>query len=188
MSQQELVIRVVEALERASIDYMITGSLVSSFQGEPRLSHDVDLVVALDAMQIDTVLQAFSDDEFYLSKEAIEAAVRTRHMFNLLQVSSGDKVDFWLLTDSAFGAMRFSRKLQEPLFGRPMYLSTPEDTILQKLSRAQQSHGSEKQFHNALRVFEVQFPLLDFAYLNHWAVELEVDDQLRRIECAAEPI
>ncbi len=43
MSQQELLIRAVQALTAAGINYMLTGSLASSLQGEPRLSHDIDL-------------------------------------------------------------------------------------------------------------------------------------------------
>lgn len=41
MSQQELLKIVVKALENANIQYMITGSIVSSLQGEPRLTHDI---------------------------------------------------------------------------------------------------------------------------------------------------
>jgi predicted nucleotidyltransferase len=47
MSQQELVKEVIGALERAGIEYMLTGSLVSSMQGEARTTHDIDIVVAL---------------------------------------------------------------------------------------------------------------------------------------------
>ncbi len=41
MSQQELLKRVITALKNTSIQYMLTGSLVSSLQGEPRLTHDI---------------------------------------------------------------------------------------------------------------------------------------------------
>ena len=45
MSQQELLKRVVKALDDARIDYMLTGPIVSSMQGEPRSTHDIDMVV-----------------------------------------------------------------------------------------------------------------------------------------------
>ena len=41
MSQQELLKKVVLTLDQNDIDYMLTGSLVSSMQGEPRLTHDI---------------------------------------------------------------------------------------------------------------------------------------------------
>ena len=40
MSQQELLRRVVKELEELDVEYMLTGSLVSSLQGEPRATHD----------------------------------------------------------------------------------------------------------------------------------------------------
>jgi len=47
MSQQELLAKVVSVLESLGVDYMVTGSLASSIQGEPRSTHDIDLVVAI---------------------------------------------------------------------------------------------------------------------------------------------
>jgi hypothetical protein len=47
MSQQELLKKVVAALESGAIPYMLTGSLVSSLRGEPRSTHDIDDVVAM---------------------------------------------------------------------------------------------------------------------------------------------
>lgn len=45
MLQPELLIRkVVQILESAGIEYMMTGSIVSSLQGEPWSTHDIDLV------------------------------------------------------------------------------------------------------------------------------------------------
>ncbi|MBD3672180.1 MAG: hypothetical protein HUJ26_01525 [Planctomycetaceae bacterium] len=42
MSQSELLKVVVETLQKLEVPYMITGSLASSAQGEPRSTHDID--------------------------------------------------------------------------------------------------------------------------------------------------
>ncbi len=47
MSQQELLRKVIQALDQVGIQYMITGSLASSLQGEPRSTHDIDMVIAI---------------------------------------------------------------------------------------------------------------------------------------------
>ena len=49
MPQQALLKRIVEALDGAGSPYMLTGSLASSLQGEPRASHDIDLVISESA-------------------------------------------------------------------------------------------------------------------------------------------
>ena len=48
MSQQSLLKKVIQRLENLGIEYMITGSIVSSLQGEPRSTHDIDVVIAME--------------------------------------------------------------------------------------------------------------------------------------------
>lgn len=64
MPQQELLKQVVQTLDLLDIDYMVTGSIASSMQGEPRLTHDIDLVVHLSAAQVPQLLQAFPQPDF----------------------------------------------------------------------------------------------------------------------------
>jgi hypothetical protein len=49
-----------------------------------------------------------------------------------------------------------------------MKISTPEDTILMKLRGANLSGGSEKQFRDALKVYEIQYQNLDLNYKEAW--------------------
>jgi hypothetical protein len=72
--------------------------------------------------------------------------------------------------------------------GRPVHVSSPEDTILMKLNWSRQSGGSEKQFGDALRVYEVQAGGLDHAYLETWAERLGVVGLWRRLLREAEPV
>jgi len=53
-------------------------------------------------------------------------------------------------------------------------LSSPEDTILAKLRWADLSGGSEKQFVDAQRVYELQRGSLDLAYIGEWAETLDI--------------
>ena len=133
MSQQKLLIRVVEILELQGIPYMLTGSFASSLHGEPRASHDIDLVIQLAAAQVPTRKAAFPEPDFYLPEAAMREAIVHRSMFNLLSTTDGDKVDFWLLTETPFDRERFARRRPETILGRPVMTSTPEDTILMKL-------------------------------------------------------
>lgn len=187
MSQQELLKQVVPVLTAAGIDYMVTGSIASSLHGEPRSTHDIDLVVAMPADAAPKLMTAFSPPDFYLSEEAIADALRQRSMFNLLSLTDGEKVDFWILTDDPFDRSRFARKRVEQLPGMQLNVSSPEDTILAKLRWAKLSGGSEKQFTDALRVFEIQGDKLDLDYLKHWVSQLGVEGLWQRIQSEAEP-
>lgn len=113
-------------------------------------------------------------------------ALRTNGLFNLIDVNSGDKVDFWMLTDQPFDVSRFKRKRIEDVLGMRIAVSAPEDTILMKLHWGKESGGSDKHIIDALRVYEVQCGLLDLEYLRNWARTLGVSSLLDRIEEQAE--
>jgi hypothetical protein len=186
MSQQELLKKVIQVLEGAGIEYMVSGSLVSSLQGEPRSTHDIDVVVAVQRLMASALVRAFPSPDYYLTEESILEAIQDQGMFNLIDVNSGDKIDFWILTDDPFDYSRFKRKYTEEAMGIRIMVSSPEDTILMKLKWAKLSGGSEKQYTDALRVYEVQFEELDMDYLNHWSKKLSVDLLLERIQEEAE--
>lgn len=189
MPQQQLLKRVVDVLESARIEYMVTGSLVSSYQGAPRATHDIDLVVAISSADLPLLIAAFPAPDYYVDERAATSAIAARGQFNLLDIVGGDKVDFWLLTDSPFDRSRFGRRVFEDLGGLTVPISTPEDTILQKLKWAIEGGTvSERQFSDALRVFELQAPLLDRVYLAEWATALGVADLWSRLEATAKPL
>lgn len=188
MSQQELLKKVIQALDAAGIEYMATGSLVSSLQGEPRSTHDIDLVVAIPRRSAKDLINFFPPPGYYLDEESIVEAINSHGMFNLIEVDSGDKIDFWTLTDDAFDLSRFERRYREEVLGLGLFVSAPEDTILMKLRWAKLAGGSEKQFTDALRVYEVQYEKLDMNYMRTWAAKLDVEALLQRLQNEADII
>jgi len=165
---------------------MLTGSIVSSLQGEPRSTHDIDLVVAIEPASAEALAGAFHPPRYHLSQEGVLDAIVHRSMFNLIDANTGDSADFWILTDEPFDRSRFARRQVEEVMGLRIVVSSPEDTILAKLNWARLSGGSEKQYTDALRVFEVQFGELDLVYLRRWARELGVEQMLAGLEDEAE--
>jgi hypothetical protein len=181
MSQQELLAKVIRTLEQLEIDYMVTGSIVSSLQGEPRSTHDIDVVVNLPRSKALALANAFPSPDYYLDQDALLKAISARGMANLIDTNSGDKVDFWLLTETAFDLSRFARRYHLDVLGMRISVSSPEDTILMKLHWAKMSGGSEKQFIDAVRVYEVQNETMDHEYLREWALKLGIENEMRRL-------
>jgi len=186
MSQQKLLKTVIQILDQAGIQYMLTGSVASSLQGQPRATHDIDMVIAIEKSKAHELVEAFPSPDFYLDEHSVLDAINRQSMFNLIDLKSGDKVDFWILSNEAFDRSRFSRRYSEKFMGTEMHVSSPEDTILAKLKWAKLCGGSEKQFTDALRVYEVQYGKLDLDYLEHWAKELDVKSLWKRITNEAE--
>lgn len=191
MSQSELLKLVARRLEAAGIGYMVSGSVASSLQGEPRATHDIDIVVSVQVPAVDAAARlkaAFPEPDFYLDEAAARDAILLGGMFNLIDAREGDKVDFWLLTDDAFDQMRFERRYIDTFEDARLSVSRPEDTILMKLRWAALLGGSEKQFMDALRVYEVQHGRLDESYLDQWAATLGVTASLSRLRDEAQPL
>lgn len=167
---------------------MVTGSVVSSIQGDPRSTHDIDVVVMLDKTAVHSFSAAIPRDVFYLNELSVVEAVERKQMFNLLDGGTGNKVDFWLLTEEPFDTSRFSRRRNAAVLGLTnFYVSAPEDTILSKLRWAKLAGGSEKQLIDAIRVFEMQFDQLDMDYLRQWVEQLHLSDQWQQLIERAEP-
>ncbi len=95
MLQPKLLIKVLALLNKNQIDYMITGSFASSIQGEPRATHDVDLLANISYTAIPALIKAFPPPDYYISQIAIEEAIQHKSMFNLLDAVEGNKERFF---------------------------------------------------------------------------------------------
>jgi hypothetical protein len=102
-------------------------------------------------------------------------------MFNLIDTETGDKIDFWTLTDSMFDLSRFARRIQVELFGQKIWVSSPEDTILAKLRWSKMCGESSKQLTDAFHVHELNVKNLDNQYLQQWIIHLDLKDQWKRM-------
>lgn len=188
MPVSALLKKTAQVLDRLNVPFMLTGSLASSFLGEPRATHDIDMVVDLACAQVDSLLAEFPPPHYYVSREAAIEAVDRRGMFNVVDTEEGDKVDFWLLTDEAFDRSRFERRQRVQIEGVSVDVSSPEDTILMKLRWSRDSGGSERQLRDAIGVYEVQHGALDRVYIEHWIQSLELTAQWQRLLAEAEPL
>lgn len=188
MLQLKLLRKVLPILEKHKIDYMLTGSIVSSIQGAPRATHDVDVVVQVTTDSIPVLLNAFPPPQYYLSETGMKDSIERKNMFNLIDGTEGDKIDFWILTDEPFDTSRFARKQQGLFAGMQMKISSPEDTILKKLHWAKISGGSEKQFSDAMSVYEVQFGKLDMSYIESWVKKLGIENLWKKLKKKANPL
>ena len=115
MELSDLLRHLTETLERLEIPYAITGSMATSVHGEPRLTHDIDVVVDLKARQINDFCAAFPDPEYYLPSDYVAEAVRRRFQFNILQPATGYKIDVMIAGDSEFDRSRMSRDREPPV-------------------------------------------------------------------------
>ena len=186
MPQYRLLKDITDILNKNKIPYMLTGSIVSSLQGNPRSTHDIDIIIMADKKDIKKITHAFPEEEYYFNESTIKEAISNKSQFNIISTKEGDKIDFWMLTDSAFDKSRFSRRQKVEFSGFEIVISSPEDTILEKLYWSKLSGGSSKQYNDALRVYELQYGILNTDYIDYWSNKLEVAALFEKIKSEAE--
>ena len=169
---------VVARLESAGIPYMITGSIALSVYAEPRMTRDIDVVVALSASDVDRMVGLF-EQEFHLDADRIRTAVRDGRMFNMIHTRTIVKVDCVVRRASPYRLAEFERRRRLNLAGRDVDVVAAEDLLLSKLDWARESR-SEIQLRDA-RNLVAMVPELDWTYVQHWAAVLAVSDLLAEV-------
>ena len=109
-----------------------------------------------------------------------EGAEGRRSMFNVIDLSTGWKVDLIVRKPRPFSVEEFRRRLPARLLGVDVCVATPEDTILTKLEWAAMS-GSDRQLRDVAGVLAVKRGELDIPYIELWAVELGVLELWRKV-------
>ena len=186
MGQKDFLARLVTKLENVGIPYMISGSLGSSFHGEPRATNDIDLIISPNAEQLNTFIQSLSEG-YYVNPEAVHEAFRNRSAFNVIDHQTGWKADFIIRKDRPFSLEEFGRRIKGNIVGIRVFVISPEDAILSKLEWSKAGE-SDRQFRDALGVAVVQWETLDKEYLLKWAQELSVETLLENLLRSAEKL
>lgn len=182
MTQAELLRDLVDVLEGLGAEYMIGGSQASIYYGEPRLTRDVDVIVALRAEHLPAFLGGFPADEYYVDEGAAREAVRTAGQFHIIHPGSGLKIDVYVNPNTPYDRARLARRQRLPLLpGMSAYFAPPEDVILYKLLYHRQVE-SGMHLRDVLGILRVSGPDLDERYITEWADRLGVRalwDQVR---------
>lgn len=175
-TQRNFIRNITAKLEQAGIPYMIAGSVSSSFYGKPRSTHDVDMIIDPTLAALENFIQLLGKN-FYVSQHAAIDALEHRGMFNIIDTGSGWKVDLIIRKIRPFSQEEFNRRRATELMGINAWVLSPEDSILSKLEWTA-TRESTTQLQDALNVLIMQWDVLDFEYLNHWARELGINEDL----------
>ena len=148
---------------------MLTGSFALAYYATPRMTRDLDFVVALTERDIPSLSAAFERD-FYIDAETASAAVRSERLFNLMHLASGIKIDMIVRKADAYRQLEFERRVPVDFAGVRTWIVTREDLILSKLIWARDGK-SELQLRDIRSLLQTA-PDLD--YTRVWAQKLGV--------------
>jgi hypothetical protein len=177
---EDVMLQVARMFDTLEVTYFVGGSIASSSYGEPRITNDVDFVADLGLTHARPLFELLQD-EFTASFNDIRSAISRRRMFNAIHTEAILKIDVYPAKKDAYSQCQLTRRnlifLKETQ--QPLYLSTPEDTILAKLDwHRRGNYVSQRQLRDVAGVLRVRQHDLDFAYMREWASVIGVDDLL----------
>ena len=151
--------------------------------GEPRVTHDVDLIVFLRADDIPRLAGAFPAPEFYVPAADVivaEMARERRGHFNIIHADSGLKADFYLANRDEFHAWAFRNGKQYSIGESTVKLAPPEYVIVRKLDYFREG-GSDKHLRDIRAMLAVSSELLDRTALNEWIATYKLESEWQKI-------
>ena len=163
--QNELdIVRDVSArLDGAAIGYMLTGSMAMNYYAQPRMTRDIDIVLALGLGDADRLVRLFSPD-YYVSREAVDSSIAHQSLFNLIHNESVIKVDCIVRKQSEYRLTGFNRRQRIKIENFETWIVSKEDLILSKLFWAKDSH-SELQLRDVKNLVSTG---CDRSYIERW--------------------
>lgn len=176
LNEIDILRDVSEKLSSAGIAFMLTGSVAMSYYATPRMTRDIDIVVALERADIEKTSSLFGSD-YYVSREAVADAIQRRSMFNIIHFASVIKVDLIVLRNTPFAVSAFGRRRNLALGDFQTTIISREDLILSKLAWAKDS-GSEVQLRDVRNLLAAG---CDIDYVRSWAGGLSVTETLEFI-------
>ncbi len=180
---EEVIERLADVLDDLGIRYAIGGSVASALYGTVRFTRDADITIQPFSSLADRLYELLKD-EFYVSREAMEEALKSHGSFNIIHFGTAFKIDLFIQGSNEFERQLLDRRHMlrlDEASPREVGVVSPEDIVLLKLRWFSMTGGtSERQWSDVLGVLAVQGKSLDFEYLEDSARKLGLEELLDR--------
>jgi hypothetical protein len=184
MLEPNLFLIFVYRLNASGIRYMITGAVASIVYGEPRLTHDIDLVLELDDTSAQKLVEFFPLEEFYCPPFEIlkiEAKRSHRGHFNLIHHETGFKADVYIMGEDRLHHWGMSGRRQFEIKDQLIWFAPPEYVILRKLEFFREG-GSEKHLNDIAGMIELSSDQINFEELHNRIEEGALEKEWQRVQ------
>lgn len=179
MQEPDLSLLFVRPLNELGIRYIISGSVAAILYGEPRLTHDVDLIIFLRHEEIARLVEMFPEPEYYLPPPdviAFEMARESGGHFNIIHNDTGFKSDLYLSGRDEFHAWAFRHARRIEYKGITLQVAPPEYVIIRKLEYYREG-GSEKHIRDVRAMLAVSKEELDRSEMIDWVKRCQVEEE-----------
>lgn len=175
-TELDIIADIARRFDALGIPYMLTGSIAMNYYAEPRMTRDIDVVIALRSEDIESLISEFSPD-YYIEREAVRESIQHESVFNLLHMESIIKIDCIIRKSTEYRRVEFERRKRIAIESISTYIVSKEDLILSKLYWARDSR-SEMQIRDVANLMQTGY---DEQYVRFWANKLGIGDLLEEV-------
>ncbi|OGU82282.1 MAG: hypothetical protein A2279_00790 [Stygiobacter sp. RIFOXYA12_FULL_38_9] len=171
-----------ERLSAHKIEYIVTGSVASIVYGEPRLTHDIDLVLVLKENKVEELVSAFPVDLFYCPPKEIiinELKRSSRGHINLIHHETGFKADIYFVGQDDLQAWAIRNRKTIDLLGKELFIAPPEYVIVKKMEFFKEGH-SQKHLTDIAGMLKHSGALINLDIINDFAAKFNLEEVWER--------
>ncbi len=183
MREHNLFRLFTDPLNKMGVTYMVTGAVASIVYGEPRLTHDIDLVVEIKSEDAKMIAESFPINEFYCPPTEvliIESKRNVRGHFNIIHHNTGFKADFYVAGTDSLHSWALKNRKNITIEGEDFWVAPIEYVLLRKLEYYRDG-GSEKHLKDIEGMVEVSRDHIDWQCLAEKIKQYKLTEQADRI-------
>jgi hypothetical protein len=179
MPEPDLLTIFLNPLNELGVRYAITGAVATTIYGEPRLTHDIDLVLELKSNDAERLTEAFPLEIFYCPPVEVirlEVGRNQRGHFNLIHHETGFKADIYLSGNDKLHIWALNNRKVIDVYDEDYWFAPIEYVILRKLEYFREG-GSDKHIHDIESMLELSNDQIDFDQLNNKIRDMKLEEQ-----------
>jgi len=179
MLDHKLFLTFLKPLNTTRIRYCVTGSVAGIIYGEPRLTHDIDIVLEIQDKDVLLLKNAFPEQNFYLPPEDIIFIEKKReergHMI-IIHNKSGFKADIYFTGKDPLSQWAVQNSLSIDYEGNSVSIARPEYVIVRKLEYYREGN-IQKHLQDIAGILEHSSDLIDFKLLEKFTGRYLLDKE-----------
>lgn len=185
MQEANLFLIFIKKFNNLEINYFVTGSIASIIYGEPRVTHDIDLIIELKKDEdIQSVIKAFPQKDFYCPPFEIIKIEKNRNQrghFNIIHHESGFKADIYLLGNDKLNLWALKNSKGINFLNHSIKIAPPEYVIIRKLEYYKEG-GSQKHLLDIQSMLENSNQKIDQDILKNFIDQLSLKKEWEKFE------
>ena len=169
----------IDKLNNLQIPYMVTGSVASIVYGEPRLTHDIDIVLTFPLNFIDKFCSSFPDSDFYCPPKDIirdEILRENRGHCNIIHYKSGFKADIYFAGNDNFQHWALENIKIFKFHKIKIPIAPPEYVIIKKLEFYKEGNAT-KHITDIRAIIKYSYELLNISLLETYIKQFGLQNQ-----------